>query len=114
MKFDDIDIYNLPKWLEGIFEGIESLCHETLKKESEAYRNILNETNDLLEKYRVISMIFDGDTINESLKLSAEEGKALTRFCYLESDRKEIEATQIYLIGAKHMWELMELLKVAE
>ena len=44
MKIDDIDIYHLPKWLERIFEGVESLCHETLKKESEAYRKILNET----------------------------------------------------------------------
>ncbi len=44
MRIDDIDIYHLPKWLEGIFEDIESLCNKTLKKESEAYRKILNET----------------------------------------------------------------------
>lgn len=114
MKIDDIDIYHLPKWLEGIFEGVESLCHETLKKESEAYRKILNETDDLLERHRVISTNVDGDKINEPLELSVEEAKALSRFCHLESNRKELEAIQIYLIGAKHMLELMELLKLTK
>ncbi len=114
MRIDDIDIYHLPKWLEGIFEDVESLVHETLKKESEAYRKILNETDDLLERHRVISTIVDGDKINEPLELSAEEAEALSRFCHLESDRKDMEAIQIYLIGAKHMWELLELLKLAK
>ncbi|WP_461810460.1 DUF6664 family protein [Faecalimonas sp.] len=114
MRIDNIDIYHLPKWLEGIFEDIESLCHKTLKKESEAYRKILNQTDDLLEKYRVISTIVDGDKINESLELSVEEAEALSRFCHLESDRKDMETIQIYLMGAKHMWELMELLKLAK
>jgi hypothetical protein len=112
MKIDDIDIYNLPKWLEGFFENAETVCRDTLEKESEAYRNILSETHDLLEKYRFLSTIADGDTITESMNLSMEEVKALSKFYRLEADRKTIEATQIYLIGAKHMWELMELLKL--
>ena len=95
-------------------KALRGLCHETLKKESEVYRKILNETDDLLERHRVISTIVDGDKINEPLELSVEEAKALSRFCHLELDRKELEAIQIYLMGAKHMWELMELLKLAK
>ena len=46
------------------------------------------------------------------MKLSVEEAEALSKFWKLEVDRRSMEATQIYLMGARHMWELMELLKL--
>lgn len=112
MRIDDIDIYNLPLWLNGIFEEVERICYETLKEESEFYRNVLAEAHELLEKYRFTSTIADGDKIEESLSLSVEEAKALSRFWALETDHKTMEAVQLYLLGGKHIWELLELLKL--
>lgn len=112
MRIDDIDIYNLPTWLHGIFEDVELTCYETLTKESEFYRDILSEAHELLEKHRFISTIVDGDKIEEPMKLSVEEAEVLSKFWKLEVDRRSMEATQIYLMGARHMWELMELLKL--
>ena len=112
MRIDEIDIYNLPRWLHGIFEDVERNCYETLETESEFYRIVLSETQDLLEKYRFLSTIADGDPIEEPMNLSIEEAKALSEFWRLETDRKDMEAIQIYLMGGRHMWELMELLKL--
>lgn len=114
MRMDDIDIYNLPMWLQAIFEDIERSCYETLVGESEFYQTVLNETHELLEEYRFLSMLADGDTIEEPMNLSIKEAAALSKFWKLETDRREMETIQIYFMGARHMWELLELLKLTK
>ena len=38
MKINDIDLYNLPLWLNGVAEKLEEGCQEELKKESDLYK----------------------------------------------------------------------------
>lgn len=110
VRIDDIDIYNLPRWLEGIFEEVERICYETLEEESEFYKGVLEEIHELLEKYDFLSTIADNDEIREPMNLSITEVQALSRFWLLETDRMSMEMVQMYLLGCRHMWELMELL----
>lgn len=112
VRIDDIDIYKLPRWLEGIFEEVERICYETLEEESEFYKRVLEETHELLEKYDFLSTIADHDEIRESMNLSITEVQALSRFWLLETDRMSMERVQMYLLGCRHMWELMELLGI--
>lgn len=112
MRIGDIDIYYLPKWLEAIFEEAKRTCYEKLEEESEFYRNTLNEVHELLEAHRFLSTIADNDKIKESMNLTLEEVKALSRFWVLENDRMSMEMVQMYLLGCRHMWEAMELLGI--
>ena len=112
VRIDDIDIYKLPRWLEGIFEEVERICYETLEEESEFYNGVLQETHELLDKYGFLSTIADNDEIREPMNLSITEVQALSRFWLLETDRMSMEMVQMYLLGCRHMWELMELLGV--
>lgn len=112
MRIDDIDIYKLPRWLEGIFEEVERICYETLEEESEFYKRVFEETHELLEKYDFLSTIADNDEIREPMNLSITEVQALSRFWVLETDRMSMEMVQMYLLGCRHMWELMELLGI--
>ena len=112
VRIDDIDIYNLPRWLEGIFEEVERICYETLEEESEFYKRVLEETHELLDKYDFLSTIADNDEIREPMNLSITEVQALSRFWVLETDRMSMEMVQMYLLGCRHMWELMELLGI--
>ena len=59
---------------------------------------------------RFLSTIADSDEIVEPMNLSLEETKALSRFWALEVDRMSMEMVQMYLLGCRSMWELMELL----
>lgn len=112
VRIDDIDIYKLPRWLEGIFEEVERICYETLEEESEFYKRVLEETHELLDKYDFLSTIADNDEIREPMNLSITEVQALSRFWLLETDRMSMERVQMYLLGCRHMWELMELLGI--
>lgn len=112
VRIDDIDIYKLPRWLEGIFEEVERICYETLEEESEFYKRVLEETHELLDKYNFLSTIADNDEIREPMNLSITEVQALSRFWLLETDRMSMERVQMYLLGCRHMWELMELLGI--
>ncbi len=109
MRIDDIDIYKLPRWLEGIFEEVERICYETLEEESEFYKGVLEKTHELLDKYDFLSTIADNDEIREPMNLSITEVQALSRFWLLETDRMSMERVQMYLVRCRHMWELMEL-----
>lgn len=110
MRIGDIDIYHLPTWLEGIFEKVERTCYTKLEEDSEFYREVLEEVHELLDKHRFLSTIADSDEIVEPMNLSLEETKALSRFWALEVDRMSMEMVQMYLLGCRGMWELIELL----
>lgn len=61
---------------------------------------------------RIATTIADRDEIVEPMNLSLEETKALSRFWALEVDRMSMEMVQMYLLGCRGMWELMELLNL--
>lgn len=110
MRINNIDIYKLPRWLEGIFEEVERICYETLEEESEFYKGVFEETYELPDKYDFLSTIADNDEIREPMNLSITELQALSRFWELETDRMSMEMVRIYLLGRRHMWELTESL----
>lgn len=112
MKINDIDLYNLPLWLNGVAEKLEEGCREELEKESDFYNEVLKESGEILDKYRFISTIIDGDTITKPMNLTVSELEALSRFWRLETDRKDMENLQMYLLGGRHMLELLQLLKM--
>ena len=111
MILKDIDLYNLPMWLNAFCDELESRCRKELKKESNFYNQVLNESGDLLEQYRFIATLSDDDIV-EPIKLTVEEARALERFMRLESDQKDMEILQMYLLGLRHMFQLLQELKV--
>lgn len=96
--------------MEGIFEELERTCYAKLEEDSEFYREVLEETHELLEKHRFLSTISDGDEIKEPMNLRLEETEVLSRFWVLEVNRMSMEMVQMYLLGCRSMWELVELL----
>lgn len=70
------------------------------------------ESGEILDKYRFISTIIDGDTITKPMNLTVSELEALSRFWRVETDRKDMENLQMYLLGGRHMLELLQLLKM--
>lgn len=108
----DIDINKLPLWLNAVEEKLKEGCREELKKESDFYNQILEESEEILKKYRFISTIIDGDTIKKPMKLTIIELQALARFWSLETDRKDMESLQMYLLGGRHMLKLLQVLKI--
>lgn len=111
MNINDIDIYNMPIWMGGIVDAINNHC-EVLLKESEQYNRIVDESQKLMDTYDFISILIDGDEIKEPLKLSLIETKALSRFLSLDDDRRYMELLQTYLMGCRHMFEVLQILKL--
>ena len=112
MKINDIDLYNLPLWLNGVAEKLEEGCQEELKKESDLYNQVLEESGEILDKYRFISTIIDGDVIRKPMNLAVSELEALSRFWRLETKQRDMENLQTYLLGGRNMLELLQLLKI--
>ena len=110
MRIGEIDMYDIPVWMNAIFNQVEQQCEEELERESETYRKIIEEEHILLDQYLFLSMLTDGDKITKGMKLTMEEVKALSRFIALEDDRRGIEAVQYYLLGGRGAVEMMELL----
>ncbi|MGC4019977.1 MAG: hypothetical protein QM793_12625 [Muricomes sp.] len=110
MRLSDIDIYNLPLWLNGIYEELDKKCVEELKKESAFYNQVMKESGELLEKYPFISTFIDQDEIIEPMSLTVSEVKAFSRFLALDMERRDMETIQMYLMGSRHMMQLMQLL----
>ena len=109
MNIKNIDIYNLPVWFSNIIEEADILCEEALK-ESVFYNMIIEERSSLLDRYGFISKLKDNDMITEPLKLTYEETKVLSRFFALEYDKARAESIQMYLLGGKHVFKLLQTL----
>lgn len=110
MRIGEIDMYNLPVWMNAVFNQVEQQCEEELERESETYWKIIEEEHILLDRYPFLPILIDGDEITKGMKLTMEEVKALSRFIALEDERRGIEAVQYYLLGGRGAVEMMELL----
>ena len=91
---------------------MERICYETLEEVSKFYKEVLDETHELLDKYDLLSTIAENDEIRGPMNLSITEVKALSRFWVLETDRMSMEMVQMYLLGCRHMWEVTDLLGI--
>ena len=111
MKIEDVDIYDLPIWACAVVDEIDETCRKRLKASPE-YSRILKESDKLLLKYPFISKLFDRDEIDEPMELSIEKAKALSQFLALDSDREDYERIQLYLMGGRHILEVLQLLGI--
>lgn len=111
MNLKNIDIYDLPVWFGSIIEEVDILCAESLG-ESVSYHKITEERFRLLERHRFLTKLADNDGLDEPLKLTDEETKALSRFFALEYDKARAESIQMYLLGAKHIIRVLQSLDI--
>ena len=51
MRIGEIDMYDIPVWMNAIFNQVEQQCEEELERESETYRKIIEEEHILLDQY---------------------------------------------------------------
>ena len=112
MRISEINLHNLPGWMNAVFEQVEKQCEEELERESETYRKIIKEEHTMLDQFPFLATLVDGDEISESMELTVEEARALSRYMALEDDRRGIEAMKYYLLGGRGAVEMMELLGV--
>lgn len=112
MKRKDFTIYAAPLWLGMLLEQQEERCQRELKMESKEYNEILEEIGKIMKKYPFMEATADNDESEGTLMLSEEEIKAFTRFLLLESERRDWEGIQMYLMGCCDTLEILQLLKI--
>lgn len=110
MDIKNINIYNMPKWFSNIMEEVDLLCKEALES-SVSYNKITEEQYRIVDRHRFVSKLAVSDTVEESMELSAEESKALSRFISLENDKAKAEGIQMYLLGCSHIYKLLRSLE---
>lgn len=109
MKLKDFTIYDTPLWLGMLLEQQEERCQRELERASKEYNEILEEIRKLMDKYPFIEAMADNNEPQGSLELSDEEIKALTRFMYLEGERRSWEGAELYLMGCHDTLGLLQL-----
>jgi len=109
MKLKDFTIYDTPLWLGKLLEEQEERCQRELKGASKEYNEILEESRKFMDKYPFIEAMADNTDLREPLELGDEETKALTRFMYLEGERRSWEGVQMYLMGCHDTLGILQL-----
>lgn len=112
MKLKDFTIYDTPLWLGKLLEEQEERCQRELKGASKEYNEILEESRKLMDKYPFIEAMADNNEPQGLLELSDEEKKALTRFMYLEGERRSWEGVQMYLMGCHDTLGILQLVGI--
>lgn len=115
MRFSDIDLYEMPDWMQIATVKIMNQCGEMVKRNPKYYE-YLKEGETLLAKNRFISEFLS--TIVEPKKMedlpmpTEKDLKELSRYLALESDQMEFMNMQYYLVGSLHTLEYLELLGI--
>ena len=100
MKFKNIDIYEMPDWMQNITTAVMNQCGEMLKKNPQ-YNEYSEEGEQLLEKNKFISDFLS--TMNDKKRMgdlpspSKEDLEELSQYLALESDQMEFMNMQYYL-----------------
>jgi hypothetical protein len=115
MKFKDIDIYEMPEWLQNVTTAVMNQCGEMLKKNPQ-YNEFSEEGEELLEKNRFISdflsTMIDKKMMEDLPSPSKEDLEELSRYLLLENDQMELMNIQYYLLGSRHTLEFLELVGI--
>lgn len=112
ISLKDFSIYKPPLWLNTLLEEMEERCHRELKEDSEQYKEIVEESKKLMKKCPLIEELIDNEELSEPLNFSSEDTKALSRFLFLETGRRDWEGIQMYLMGCRDTIEILRLLKI--
>mgnify|MGYP001073326630 CR=1 FL=1 len=108
----DFSIYKTSVWLNALLEEMEERCQRELGEESEQYKGIVEESRRLMKKCPLIEELLDNEELSEPLNFSSEDTKALSRFLFLETGRRDWEGIQMYLMGCRDTIEILRLLKI--
>lgn len=115
MKFRDIDIYEMPAWMQSITVIVMNQCGEMLKRNPK-YNEYSEEGEKLLAKNRFISdflsTIIDKKRMGDLTIPTKEELEELSQYLALESDKMELMNVQYYLLGSLHTLEFLELVGI--
>lgn len=115
MKFKNIDIYEMPDWMQNITTAVMNQCGEMLKKNPQ-YNEYSEEGEQLLEKNKFISdflsTMIDKKRMGDLPSPSKEDLEELSQYLALESDQMEFMNMQYYLLGSRHTLEFLELVGI--
>lgn len=112
MKFKNIDIYEMPEWLQNVTTVVMEQCGEMLESNPQ-YNEFVEEGERLLEKNGFISAFLSTMIDKKRMKdlpfPSKEDMEELSHYLSLESDQMELMNIQYYLLGCRHVFEFLEL-----
>ena len=114
ISMKNIDTYDLPIWLQQYWEMIVNNTFHKLLEECRQYKEIYDECEKMLDKHKFISTVMDGDAIKNSIALTDEEVKQLSKYLQMFKDCNELEQMQIYLYGSRDMYYMLKLLEIIE
>lgn len=112
ISLKDFSIYKSPLWLNTLLEEMEERCQRELREDSEEYKKIIEESGKLMKKCPLIEELTDNEDLCKPLEFSSEETKALSKFLFLETGRRDWEGIQMYLMGCHDTLEILRLLKI--
>jgi len=89
---------NTPDWLDVFIQRLQNLCELRLK-ENPNYLELMEREQKLLQKYPIITQLFDGEEMGKEMTISVEEQKALVELFSIKLSRNTYEEWEIYLIS---------------
>ena len=112
MNLKNFDIRHMPIWTHGIINELEETCWKELQQDCILYNQIVEERDNLIQRYSFITTFDEGREITEPIQLNPQEAKTLSRYLILDVHKQDMEKFQMYLLGCRHMTEWFELIKV--
>lgn len=112
MMIDNVDFCDPTHWYDRFFDSILDTCREELWSGSSAYQEIEAKCNEILERYGNVDLVVDRSTVKKPITFSEDELAALSQYQKLDSDSKELEAVQMYLLGCRHTLQMLQFLEM--
>ncbi len=89
---------NTPDWLDVFIQRLQYLCELRLK-ENPNYLELMEREQKLLQKYPIITQLFDGEETGKEMTISVEVQNALVELFSIKLSRNTYEELEIYLIS---------------
>lgn len=89
---------NSSECLDAFIQRLQNLCELRLKENSN-YRELLEKKQELLQKYPIITQLFDEKENRNEIIISVEEQEALVELFSIELIRNTFEEWEIYQIS---------------
>lgn len=89
---------NSSECLDAFIQRLQNLCELRLKENSN-YRELLEKKQELLQKYPIITQLFDEKENRNEIIISVEEQEALVELFSIELIRNTYEEWEIYQIS---------------
>lgn len=114
VSMENIDIYSLPTWLQQYWKKIMNNSFHQLLEECRQYKEIYDECEKMVDKHKFIAAVIDGDAVRNSIALTSEEVRQLSKYLQMFKECNELDQMQIYLHGCRDMYYMLKLLEIIE